>query len=517
MSAPRKFFWQAMQRLNLVKPKRRRFQIFTDLFVERLRGSRPVRRENASGATMGFLVTPWLQTAASYFSLECARKMAAEGLRVAIIWDARNLFENAPDPWEVAELERVLVVLREEFEILEIPETEVPGAEVPAFLSEIIYENAVRKMRGETGAQEFLTEHPQVAKGMAAHAARVRNFLRARPFDRLFISGGVWALSGIYAGVAAELGISITTFDCGPGALFLGHDGVAAHFPGLQRVALEVDALCRNDAAERERIVRSAHEQLQTRMRGDDEYRLQPVAASATSEHRWDLVVPLNLRWDSAAMCRSHLFPNVRDWLAQVLAWVAARPGVTVAIRQHPCEKLVDFRGTDDFSTLASAHAGLGERARFFAATETVNTYDLIAGAKVVLPFTSRVGLEAVMLGTPTILCAKCYYGGGVAETPASAAEYFALVGQAVGGALPVSPEARLAAAVTYFLAETCVELKTSFTPAPTDFVRWVKQPAEELWGSPENGDLLKSLLTREPLPAVRYQRSLRERSREAA
>ena len=505
-----------MQRLNLMKPKRRRFQVFTDLFVERLRRSRPAQPATKSGAAIGILVTPWLQTAASYFSLECARKLVNEGKNVSIIWDPRNLFENAPDPWEIAELERVLDALREEFEVVQIAEDAGSNGEEPPFLAEVLFENAVRKMRGEGGAQEFLLSHLDTVEGMRRHVVRVRSFLQARTFDWLFISGGVWGLSGIYAGVALELGLSITTFDCGPGALFVGHDGVAAHFPGVPSVALEVEAGCQREAVERERVSRRAHEQLRTRMRGDDEYRLQPVAASATTGHRWDIVVPLNLRWDSAAMCRKRLFENVCDWLAQLLAWVEARPGVTVAIRQHPCEKLADFRGADDFSRLALAYPGLGERARFFAATDEVNTYDLIAGAKVVLPFTSRVGIEAVMLGKPAILCAKCYYGGcGFAESPGSRVEYFNLLEKALAGALPVSNEARLAAGTTYYLAENCVELKTSFTPAPMDFLSWVKQPAEEIWGIPENRDLLQSLITRESIPSIRYQRSLRERGQQ--
>lgn len=505
MSDPRQFFWRAMRRLNLLKPKKRQFQVFTDLYLAR---PRPLATPAASGPSVGILLTPWQQTAVPFFSIECARRLSADGLRVTLLWEPDDICGNASDPAEVAQIERVLATLAGEFAVVRLPEIPPENDAEPAFFAELVWENAVQKMRGEAGAEEYLTEHPEMVAGMRRHVSRVRAFLRGHTFDWLFIPGGVWAMSGIWRGVAEEVAMPFTTFDSGPGLALLGHDGVTAHFPDVERVAREVTQRCRSDAAERERITHGAQEKLRTRMRGEDDFQLQPVAATTTAGHQWDIVVPLNLRWDSAAMCRRRLFASVRDWLTQLLAWVEARPGVTVAIRQHPCEKLAGYRGADDFSGLAREFPGLGERARFFAAEEPVNTYDLIAGAKVVLPYTSRVGIEAVLLGRPTILCAHCYYDGcGFAETPATPAEYFALLGKAVTGNLPLTGDARLAAHVTYYLAETCLMLKTDFTPAPTDFVKWVRRPADEIWRTPENADLREALVTREPLAHIRYRR----------
>ena len=82
-----------------------------------------------------------------------------------------------------------------------------------------------------------------------------------------------------------------------------------------------------------------------------------------------------------------------------------------------------------------------------------------------------------------------------------------------MSGPLPVPVEARLPAAVTYYLAETCIEVKTDFTPMPTDFMKWVKQPAKEIWARPENHDVLESLMTHEPLARIRYRRSTPSRN----
>ncbi len=508
MTQVRQFFWQAMQKLSLAKPKKHHFQGAVDAFIERVQRFPGTRRRVVTRGGVGVLVTPWMQTAVPLFSLEIARKLAAEGQSVTLLWDSTNCFGNAANAWEIEQLERVMAALREEFEIIRVDESLPASGTEPAFFAEFVFENAVQKTRGEKHAAEFLADNPALVTSLRSHASRVSELLRARPLDWLFIPGGVWASSGIYGQVATALGIAITTYDCGPGALYLAHGGPAAQFPEVAVVTREVELACQGDERERQRLRAAVQARLEGRMRGHDEYRLQPVEASASAGQSWDLVVPLNLRWDSAALCRRRLFASVKDWLQHLLAWVEKTPGVTVALRQHPCERLADLRGADDFQTLLNDFPKLGERARFFAAEEPVNTYDLLAGARVILPFTSRVGIEAALFGKPAILSAHCYYGDcGFAAAPASQDEYFALLAQALAGELPVSEEARFAANIAYYLAEECLEMKTPFTPAPTDYANWVRQSPDEIWNSPETQDLLRALITREPLVRIRYER----------
>jgi hypothetical protein len=358
------------------------------------------------------------------------------------------------------------------------------------------------------GATDLLRSNPALAEDLRNHIARVEALLRQRRFDWLFLPGGVWAVSGSYAFVAAELGISTTTFDCGPGVLCLGHDSAAAHYGDVGVVAERLITETKSRPEERRWMMDVAKQRLDIRMRGVDEYRLQPVVAQSAPPPAWDILILLNLRWDTAALCRRRLFNDVTDWISQVLAWVEAHPTATVAIRQHPCEKLPDFRGNDNFGKLLANYPGLAGRAAYLSAEETVNTYDLIAGAKVTLPFTSRVGVESAIFGKPAILSARCYYDTcGFTWSPATGAEYFDLIAQALDGKLKISEEAREAALITYFLAECCLELRTHFTPAPTDYAQWVHVPPAELWSSQENLDLLTALITREPGVSIRHRR----------
>lgn len=508
MNHARQFFWQTLQRLRGTKPKKHRFQVAIEQYLERWQKFPGARQAPVQRGGVGIVLMPWLQTAVPLYSIECARQLAARGVPVTLIWDPTNLFDCAPSAWEIEQLERVITAIRSEFEVVSISTAKEDASGAFAFFPELLAENAVQKQRGEDGVAELLAQNPALERDMRAHVAKVHGLLRERQFDWLYLPGGVWAVSGVYASVATEMGLSITTYDSGPGSLFIGHDGVAAHFCDVAKVTNEVLAETENDPAERRRMSEAAQRQMSIRMRGDDEYRLQPVASSEAVRHEWDIIVPLNLRWDSAALCRQRLFASVGDWLRQLLTWAEKHPTARIAIRQHPCEKLADFRGTDDFSQLLAQFPGLKGRAIYFSAQDEVNTYDLIAGAKAILPFTSRVGIEAVMLGKPVILGTQCYYGTcGFTANPETVAEYFANLDDALAGRLTVSERDRERARVTYYLAEYCLELKTSFTPAPPDYPQWVSEPPQKIWGEPANEDLLESFISRESLVRVRYRR----------
>ena len=141
-----------------------------------------------------------------------------------------------------------------------------------------------------------------------------------------------------------------------------------------------------------------------------------------------------------------------------------------------------------------------------------MNTYDLLANASVVLPFTSRVGIEAAMLGKAVILGTHCYYDRfDFVRNAADADDYFTLIDRALTGELAPDAAQREEAALVYYLAERCLGLPTDFTPQPPDFWRWVEKPRAQLWAEPGNADFREALLTREPVAWIRHRRISRD------
>ncbi len=75
----------------------------------------------------------------------------------------------------------------------------------------------------------------------------------------------------------------------------------------------------------------------------------------------YDILVPLNISWDTAALALDTAFPTVRDWLGALLEWLATRPGLKLCIRQHPRERLGFAKSNDDLGDFV---AGLTRRRR---------------------------------------------------------------------------------------------------------------------------------------------------------
>ena len=216
------------------------------------------------------------------------------------------------------------------------------------------------------------------------------------------------------------------------------------------------------------------------------------------------MLLVLNYRADTAALCRQKVFASVTEWVRAVCEWVQGKEGVRLAIRQHPCERIPEYRGTDDWRELLGGFPEFGKRIRFVAAEDNINTYDLMASARVVLPFTSRVGMEAAMMGKAVVLGSNCFYGqcGFTAEAD-GAEEYFRQVGQAIEGRLSPNEDARRAAALCYYLTERGLSVATCFTPQPHDFRTWTSKSVSELWSESAQRTILEIMTSREPVPVV--------------
>lgn len=433
--------------------------------------SRAAEPEIRFNRRIGVVVCPWLFTPAPFFMLETALQLRLAGYRVSVLWDAGNVFVDAAKPREVAAIEPLLADLPDWMELVDVQALPRTAKDTFGFLDELVYENAVRHLRGENGAREFVEKHPEWRSAMAELASRVAGFLSSESLDSVCIPGGVWAGSGVWRCLCDSLGVAYTTFDSGPGQMFVARDSVAAHFGDIRPALLSI--LGSGEATGV--LVDLARQALQTRMSGRDPFTLQKTPRSRTTQS-FDVFVPLNLRFDSAALCRQRLFSSVTEWLRALLTKLSERRNCTVAIRQHPCERIAAFRGRDSWEEILSPFLTPDGSVRFFTAEAPINTYDLIENAKVVLPFTSRAGIEAAMMGKPVVTSANCYYDScGFTVTPGSCEDYFEAIDKSLAGGHVPDENARLSAAVAFYLMEFCAVLQTPFTPQPPDFSSWMR------------------------------------------
>lgn len=253
---------------------------------------------------------------------------------------------------------------------------------------------------------------------------------------------------------------------------------------------------CAENELVRRKVEEWVDERLSIRRKGDDDFHLQPQGE--TNPHKSaDIVVPLNYRLDTAAMCRQRLFSSINEWMRALVNWGESHPDVSIAFRQHPCEKIPAYRSREDYSWISERSA---PNIRFIGAEDSVNTYDLLASCRTVLPYSSRVGIEAGILGKSVILAANAYYEKMAFTQVAHSKEaYFDLIEKSIKDPTRPTFEQRCSAYAAYYVAENFGLHKTNFTPIPSDFESWVDQDPTVLWSKDRALIFLQAAISRKP------------------
>ena len=462
------------------------------------------------GKRVGFLITPWISTAVPLLMLECARRLAEGGNSCVLMVDGTNLMQNAEDAAHLQKLEDLLLRHFSDFEVLRASDEQGVNDDVTDedrnSALRLLRENAIWRARGETGADSVATDRFADEEMVAAHLARVRRIFERAELGQLLVPGGIFGLSGVYLAAARKAGVPFATFDGTNQILRLCQNGIAAHLEDIPAAFSELESGM--EGCQLEIVAARAFAELDDRVHARDFRQFQLVSARGDETLAFDIVVPLNIRWDSAALGRQRAFPSVEDWLRALLDWVAARPRLKICLRQHPRERLAFARSGDDLAPLVAEYACLGDRLRYVRADEEVSTYDLLRQARVVLPHTSTVGIEAAMLGKAVVLSTACYYEGlGFCQAARNAGDYFDRLEKALTDGADPDERARQRAALAYHLTQNCAYVKTCFTAVPDDFRVWNHIPPEVLWEKPEMKDFQSSLVSRQPLSVIRHRR----------
>lgn len=254
---------------------------------------------------------------------------------------------------------------------------------------------------------------------------------------------------------------------------------------------------CVQNELVRRKVEEWVEDRLSIRRKGEDDFHLQPQGGTS-SQKRADVVVPLNYRLDTAAMCRQRLFCSVNEWMQALVNWAQTHPDASMVFRQHPCEKIPAYRSKEDYSWISERSA---PNIRFIGAGDSVNTYDLLAGCRVVLPYSSRVGIEGSLFGKSVILAASAYYEKMIFAQVAQTKEaYFDLIEISLKNPVEQTFEQRCSAYAAYYVAETFGLHKTNFTPIPSDFESWVDQDPAVLWSKDSASIFLKAAISRKPV-----------------
>lgn len=224
--------------------------------------------------------------------------------------------------------------------------------------------------------------------------------------------------------------------------------------------------------------------------------------------------MPLNHSADLAALQRHNVFKNQTEWILETITWVLDNTAATIAIRRHPCERVKGLATNDDYQRLIESNFSKKGRVFYIDSAASINTYDLIENARVVVPYVSTVGIEAAALGKPVVTeGSSCYSELGFVWSAKTREEYFNLLQMALNGELVVDKKKQEAAWRCYYLTQCCNFYHTTFTPQPSDFDKWVGANPHDLLSSVEVLDVLEAIDKNIPLAILAYNNKKKSRA----
>ena len=473
----------------------------------------------AGAQRFAVVVTPWANSCVPWLSLATGLLLAADGNKVSFVIDDLPFGEDRfRYRFMLCCIHWVFRALRKRYDVIDLSARRSVApldAGAQQLVQQLAHLNAVWALRGETvddSRQRIIERY--VAQLSAAYGA-VGDVLQPGSYDVLFIPGGIWGNSGLWATHARAAGIRFGSYDSGGyGTLMLAAQGVACQLQDIPRAFAMLNDRCAGSNDERQFVINAALAEIGRRRAGTDKFASQMLGASGGGE-RFDgaVLLALNSSWDGAALGLHTVFQGNTQWIVETVRYLLDCTEAPVVVRQHPAERLDIARTSDDYRSLLQKNFGNHPRLHFVAADELVNSYGLLERAAAVVVYTSTIGIEAAGHGKPVITASDSYYSGlGFVWKAIDLATYQSLLSDAASGQLTVTPQMRDDALLCYYLTQCTNWVFTPFNPA--DFKEWSRFSLDELRNDEKVRTVLKSLEDNIPVSFLNHLLSLQSRTK---
>lgn len=469
-----------------------------------------VPKYNPGHIECAVLVTPWLGTSVPWFSIGIGLLLAYHGQRVTFILDDFPFGKNRMRYGFILRcLKFVLRRLSDRNPVVILSQINPAGNltdNVTAEIKKLAKLNTVWELRGEMiepGRKNF---QRLCEKQLLAAYPAIKAVTSGNRFDLLFIPGGVWGTTGIWASCAKAAGIRIGSFDSGGyGTAMLAVNGVACQLQDIPKAFALIkegsDAEISSSLAKREALT-----EMERRRAGIDPF-LSQVAGSDGGDSRYEggILIALNSSWDSAALGLHTVFENNSDWIVGTVRYLLENTDVPVIVRQHPAERLEIARTSDDYLHLLNSYFGNHPRLHFIAAADRINSYALMSKVKALVVYTSTIGIEAVANFKPVITPSSSYYSElGFVSKANSLKQYHELLMNAYKGELKINEDERQDALICYYLTQCCNWVFSSFNPA--DYSEWSLRSLNDWYSDKNVRKIIRALTENLPIAYLNHQ-----------
>lgn len=465
-----------------------------------------------SDPPLGVLISPWGWNVVPWYGLATGIGLLQRGRRVIFVWDDLPVVEPKFVHEQNEAIGRMLARLPDHVRVVRLSEQPVAPAREgdAAALDRLAAMNQLWYLKAGPPTDDDRSRTAKLRAGFEPTLGAIRSALAEAQPECLVTPGGIVFSSGVLVMACREAGVRVVTYDANVGVIQWANHGIASQQSDL---GAAYDFLTRERPETRAWMVEKARAAYAKRVTGSDNDAYQHALPSREAEKvAGDLVMPLNVEWDSAALGTHHLFENNTEWIDATVRHVLEQSSKSIVVRQHPAERRPGERSRSDTAGYLREQFGREPRVRFVAAEDNVNTYDLIRLSSLVLPFVSTIGIEAAAMGKPVLQAGSCYYSRiGIVHWPETRERYFELLDRGLRGELGLLPDQVERAWLCYYLTPIANRVWTKFTPQPNDFPRWVGTEPAELFAEPEVSDILDSIVDGTSLGLIRHRRLLAE------
>lgn len=237
-----------------------------------------------------------------------------------------------------------------------------------------------------------------------------------------------------------------------------------------------------------------------------------------------DILIPVNILWDAASLGKNQFFETPLCWLHETIDFILTNTTAQVVVRQHPAEREFEIYGTGKKlgEFLQKKFRG-DSRCKFISCNDNINTYLLIERCKVVLPYTSTVGIEAALMGKTVILESNVYYKDQPFVHKAnSKKDYFEKIKKAyeefgIAHQALAPNQSNETGWLLYFLLNKCSTVYSNFGLDPMDFEKWAPKGFDLLIRDENLMTAMEAVISNKPfayLNGKKILKSLKEREK---
>lgn len=243
----------------------------------------------------------------------------------------------------------------------------------------------------------------------------IKIFFEENMFSVLNVYTGIYNDWGLYKIISLNnKNISLMSFDSNGKGKITFSRGIVGELTEIKTVLEEYDM--QSEIFNELEII--GREIFEKSVNGAEKNSYQIIKAGQDDfERNVDIILPLNIEWDAAAYALDSPFLSMEEWLIETLDFIIKNTDATVMVREHPVKRLFehDFDFID-YDKLLEDNFGKNDRIVFVSASDRINTYKQIQKCKLVLPFTSTVGIESALLEKLVVLCTDVYYKSGIRD-----------------------------------------------------------------------------------------------------